>query len=46
MCAFHQLYSGWYPGLVNMGFLLKATKEDLDREQAALYNLDDNRSRQ
>jgi len=34
---------GWYPGLVNMGFLLKATKEDLDREQAALYNLDDNR---
>ena len=29
-----------------MGFLLKATKEDLDREQAALYNLDDNRSRQ
>ena len=46
----HQLYSGWYPALVNMGFLLKATKEylflsrrtkeDLDREQAALYNLD------
>ena len=26
-----------------MGFLLSATKKDLDREQAALYNLDDNR---
>ena len=26
-----------------MGFLLAATKKDLDREQAALYNLVDNR---
>ena len=35
---------GWYPGLVNVGFLLVASKKDLDREQAALYNLDNNRS--
>ena len=38
------LLTGWYPGLVNVGFLLRATKGDLEREQAALYNLDDNRS--
>jgi len=34
---------GWYPGLVNVAFLLVATKKDLDREQTSLYNLDDNR---
>ena len=32
----------WYPGYLNTGFLLTATREKLDREQAAIYNLEDN----
>ena len=32
----------WYPGYLNTGFLLTATKEKLDKEQAAIYNLEDN----
>ena len=32
----------WYPGYLNTGFLLTATREKFDREQAAIYNLEDN----
>ena len=42
--AFIELLTGWYPGLVNVAFLLGANIEDLDKAQAALYNLDDHRS--
>ena len=32
----------WYPGYLNTGFLLTATREKFDKEQAAIYNLEDN----